>query len=281
MRETEFLADELWVRLRAEAAASPSRHCAVAYVTEPASLQMAAGDTLVVDASDAAIACGKTSASALSAIAEASAEIFSLENLHAKIYVFESCVVVGSANLSRNSQTTLEEAAIVSYDEATVQRAREYVSMLAAAGTRIDEAFLQRIRSIPVSQQTSTSVTPPRTPNDTRPSGDRLWRLAEPPAGGALLRAYFVALIQVQLGNVRPDEPFQLWNGHFRTHLESGRLRQEGRNFLLSSTGVAYFTTGKTAPRPNLLSAFLCALRTGRETDLPDGLRTTTLIPIR
>lgn len=281
MPETEFLTDQLWVRMRAEAAASRSRHCAVAYVTDPASLQLVAGDTLVVDASDVAIACGKTSASALSAIAEASVEIFSLANLHAKIYVFESCVVVGSANLSRNSQVTLEEAAIVSYDKTTVHRARQHVSILAAAGTRVDEGFLERVRRIPISQQNSTSPTSLSTSVDTQPSGDRLWRLAEPPAGGALLRAYFVALIQAQLGNVRPDEPFQLWNGNFRTHLESRRLRQEGRSFLLSSTGVAYFTTGKTAPRPDLLTGFLRALRTGHETDLPDGLNTTTLVPFR
>lgn len=281
MPTTELLVEPLWNRLRSEAAASRSRRFAVAYVTDHQALHMTRGDTLVVDASDEAIASGKTSAISIEALFEQGITLFSLANLHAKVYVFDSCAVVGSPNLSKNSQAKLHEAAVLSSDQALVSQAAAQVSIFASCGEAVDTDFVERIKGIEVAQSISPgfpkSQASPTLPAETVVN---LYRLAKPPKGGALLRAYFVALIQLQLGNFRADTPFRLWDGNFKTHLDNQRLRRDGNNFALSPTGVAYFTTGSNAAKPELLNCFLRALRTGRESDLPDGLETTTLITI-
>jgi len=241
---------------------------------------MTRGDTLVVDASDEAIASGKTGAFAIEALFEQGITLFSLANLHAKIYVFDSCAIVGSPNLSRNSQGKLHEAAVLSSDRALVSQAGEQVSMFASRAVAVDSGFVERIKGIDVTQcipaGLPNSQALPKAPADTVV---KLYRLAKPPKGGALLRAYFVALIQLQLGHLRADTRFRLWDGNFKTHLDSHRLQQLDNDFVLSPSGVDYFTTGSNAAKPDLLNCFLHALRTGRESDLPDGLETTTLIP--
>lgn len=114
---------------------------------------------------------------------------------------------------------------------------------------------------------------------DSPAPGQEIWRLAVPP-GGHLLRAYFVALMRLQMGDIRTGIPFRLWRGNFATHLESGRLVRDHGNgtYFLSTGGVAYFTTGSSAPKPAMLAGFLHALVSGRESDLPDGLASTELV---
>ncbi|CAN7564079.1 phospholipase D family protein [Variovorax sp. LjRoot178] len=262
----KFLSEELWSHLRSTAAASEVRHFAVAYVTDEAALPMSAGDTLVVDASDAAIVTGKTRAAAVQDLFNKGVKIFSLQHLHAKVYVCGSFAIVGSANLSTNSQERLHEAAILSSDRTLVRQAASRVAEFALQGKRVDPAFLDRIKDIKVAQSNDPGVG--------------LYRLAETP-GGRLLRAYFVALIQLQLENIRPNVPFRLWpDGNFGTHLRDGRLQKSGKEFIFpSQQKIEYFTTGKGAPDPAYLHCFLRALRTGEKSHLPEELEAKKLIP--
>lgn len=281
MLTTELLVEPLWSRLRSEATASRSRLFAVAYVTDHHALHMARGDTLVVDASDEAIASGKTSAVAIEALFGQGIIVFSLPHLHAKVYVFDSCAIVGSPNLSKNSQKTLHEAAIFSSDPSLVSQAAAQVSKFASRGLPVDATFVDRIKGIEVIQSMPADFPEPQTlTNIPEETVVTLYRLAKPPKGGALLRAYFVALIQLQLGHLRAEIPFRLWDGNFKTHLDNQKLLKRGSSFVLSHAGVTFFTTGKGAAKANLLNCFLSALRTGRESDLPDGLKTKTLVQI-
>lgn len=147
---TEFLATGAWDRLQAEASKSSRRVCAVAYLHDANAIRLRESDIVVVDASNDSIAQGKTSALAVESLHLAGVQIWSLGHLHAKIYVFDNCVVVGSTNMSRNSQETLHEACMITSDAAVMREARRHVEQLVSIGAKIDGDFVERIKQIEV-----------------------------------------------------------------------------------------------------------------------------------
>jgi hypothetical protein len=146
----------VWSRIKVVLDQSRTKTAAIAYVTTDAIVQFGAGDVLVTDASDNAIACGETSARVLEAAIAAGAEIYTCGGLHAKVIVFDDVAVIGSANLSERSERDLVEAAWVTDDPTVVAEARSFVARLAAQSRRIDRALLQRILSIKVARRLPT-----------------------------------------------------------------------------------------------------------------------------
>jgi hypothetical protein len=143
----------VWSRVKAISDRSQTRTAAIAYVTTDSMIQFGAGDVLVADASDNAVACGETSATILKAAIDRGAEIYSCEGLHAKLIVFDGIVVLGSANLSERSERDLVEAAWITDDPTLVDEARSFVKRLAAQSQRIDGGLLRRILSIKVARR--------------------------------------------------------------------------------------------------------------------------------
>lgn len=278
MSTIELITDNLWTRLQYEADKAHSRNFAVAYVTDALALNMKRGDTLVVDASDEAITSGSTTATAIEELFDKGVTIYSLPRLHAKIYVFDSCVIVGSANLSKSSQTRLHEAAILSSDRSLVRQAAADVSKFASQGEKIDPDFVQKIKLIDVPQRTRSPLTDPHTSPEQPNNETVLYCLKITPKKNELRRAYFIAFIMLQIGSLTPDKPFHLWKkkdgskGNFDTHLKEKRLEEKEGVYFLTKTGVNYFTSQNQAAQPEFLECFLKALRTGREEDLPAGL---------
>ena len=62
--------------------------------------------------------------------------IFSRRNLHAKMVIADDTILVGSANVSRNSRETLDEAAILTKDFVAVRRAREFFNRICTEPVR-------------------------------------------------------------------------------------------------------------------------------------------------
>lgn len=85
---------------------------------------------LVVDASESAVRSGQTCPSELAKLQKRGVRIFSAPNLHAKVFVVDSKVFVGSANVSRRSSNALVEAVIMTSDRAVVAGARRFVADL-------------------------------------------------------------------------------------------------------------------------------------------------------
>jgi hypothetical protein len=113
---TELLAGtQVWPEILRAAQSPGPRHVAVGYVTDLSWLgKPRQGDVLVVDASERAIAGGLTSPRALQPwISARGARVYSVEGLHAKVYVLGDRVVIGSANASVSSQKSLVEAVSV------------------------------------------------------------------------------------------------------------------------------------------------------------------------
>jgi phosphatidylserine/phosphatidylglycerophosphate/cardiolipin synthase-like enzyme len=122
---SEFLSSEIWETLVQRTRTARRRQFAVSYVSEDSRLRLREGDVFVTDASDGAIRSGQTSAAVLHRAHERGVKIFSCENLHAKVYVCDGWMLVGSANTSANSRS-LTEAGISSNDRALVEAAKAW-----------------------------------------------------------------------------------------------------------------------------------------------------------
>jgi hypothetical protein len=123
----------VWPMLTRAAKVSCNRSdAAVAYFGQGASrlLPLRRGSRLVVDASEMAVRSGQTHPGDLVALQNKGVRIFSVPNLHAKVFVFGSTVYVGSANVSNRSAGHLVEAMVRTTDKTTVRTARAFVRSL-------------------------------------------------------------------------------------------------------------------------------------------------------
>lgn len=264
MSNLTLLSQNLWATLASESAKSTAMIAAVAYVTNVDDLQFRANDTLVLDASPAAIQAGKTCALVVESLFDKGVLLYSSPNLHAKTYVFGSSVVVGSPNLSSNSRSTLIECAILSRDAGLIVDVKSWIEQLASRSIRVDRDYVNRVKAIAIEPR----VTPQEQAGLTG-----LWYLATPPiAITNNMRAYFLALIIAQLGTIQAKRPFRLWPGaDFRQHERERRLQKIGDRYELTQQGVDYFSEPKQRVKDDLLQLFLIAVRTGNGTALPLG----------
>jgi len=124
-----FLQDNLWSEITLLAKRSQHRFVAVAYLGKDATrlLPLRRGDVLVVDMSLSAIKAGQTNPYEIEKYLKRGVEVHSCPNLHAKVFVFDSKAIIGSANVSRNSQNNLVEVALLTTDKAIVNSARAFV----------------------------------------------------------------------------------------------------------------------------------------------------------
>lgn len=123
---------------------------AIAYANED-HLSLRSKDVLICDASDSRIATGATTYALLSELAKRKVELWHLEKLHAKVVRLHQHVVVGSANMTTNAKS-LFEAALLTDEPEALQQVDDMLKALLKGGrvTRIDQAFLKRIKAIPV-----------------------------------------------------------------------------------------------------------------------------------
>lgn len=96
-------------------------------------LPLRAGDTLVVNASKAAVASGQTAPEALRKLSCKGVRLFSCEHLHAKVFVFGRTAFIGSANVSAHSRDVLAEAILETNDPAAVGDAIRFITGLHAS----------------------------------------------------------------------------------------------------------------------------------------------------
>ena len=130
---SEFLTAEIWSQITKAVKGSRQRCAvAVAYFGKGADrlLPLAKGSRLVVDASERAVASGQTYPGALLRLVKSGVTVYSVPNLHAKVFVIGGTAFVGSNNASGRSASHLIEAATRTTDSAAVLAARQFVSDL-------------------------------------------------------------------------------------------------------------------------------------------------------
>lgn len=146
-----LLSDDLWPTLsQISKRGGGTKRAAVAYITSETYLKFGRGDLLITDACDAAISSGQTSAEVLQRAYKRGAKLFSLAGLHSKVLLLGSHAVIGSANFSESSASSLIEAAWVTDNPGAVGMSNAFVEQLVKRSQRIDDAFLSRILAIEV-----------------------------------------------------------------------------------------------------------------------------------
>jgi hypothetical protein len=140
---------------RAAKANSRRSDAAVAYFGQGASklLPLNKGSRLVVDASELAVRSGQTHPGDLIKLQAHGVRVFSVTNLHAKVFVLGKTAYIGSANASNRSAGHLVEAVVRTADDATVSSARRFVRNLCLQ--ELTPTILKRLQSM---------YRPPRIP---------------------------------------------------------------------------------------------------------------------
>ena len=131
MSVTTFLVNEaLWKEINLRVKSAKSVHAAVAYFTQAKLLPLKKGDRLVVNLSPQTLKAGSTDPSELEKLVRRGVRVFSRNNLHSKIIITDDGVIVGSANISKSSESTLDEAAIFTNDRSVIRRAKTFMDQL-------------------------------------------------------------------------------------------------------------------------------------------------------
>jgi hypothetical protein len=130
---TELITATVWQRLSKTARTSRRpAYVATAYFGKGAStlLPLPSGSRLVVNASEAAVKSGQTHPEDLQRMMRKGVAVYSVENLHAKVYVLGKAAFIGSANASRHSERIFVEAMLRTTDPRALNAAREFVQSL-------------------------------------------------------------------------------------------------------------------------------------------------------
>ena len=127
---TTFVSKDVWPRLtNAVKNARGPCEAAVAYFGIGGSklLPLSRGSRLVVDASEYAVKAGQTHPGDLLTLANRGVLIYSIPNLHAKVFLVSREAYIGSANVSANSSARLVEAVVRSTDSRVVNAAKQFI----------------------------------------------------------------------------------------------------------------------------------------------------------
>jgi hypothetical protein len=120
---------ELWDTLRKSARATKMRrYVAVAYLGKGGAsiLPLRKGDVLVCALTEQNARNGSVSPAEIGIFIRRGVRVYVQDDLHAKIFLFGRNSIVGSANLSKSSQNSLDEAALMTTDASVARRLRQW-----------------------------------------------------------------------------------------------------------------------------------------------------------
>jgi len=164
----------LWRRVRQLCRSYKNKiHVCVPYLGSGASriLKLSKGSVLVVNASDGAIRGGQTNPFEILKFIKKGINVYSFASLHAKVYIFGDTAIIGSNNVSSNSENNLMEAAIETTDNKVVSEAKLFIKHLL-----VDQITPQHAVNL------TKIYTPPRMPGgNRRKTGKQIWKNQDKP----------------------------------------------------------------------------------------------------
>lgn len=166
----------MWHEIKAVARKANQRKAAVAYVTKDL-IGFREGDVLVADASAAAIKAGETDAKLLATLLRRGVALYSCPGLHAKVLLLDEVAVIGSANMSESSRSTLVEAALMTDAPATAAGVESFLEQLIAQSEKLDGARLSELCKIVVVKRGGRGLGAARKKPRISEIGNRLWLL--------------------------------------------------------------------------------------------------------
>jgi hypothetical protein len=121
---------------------------AVAYFADGAGkrLPLGRGSTLVVDASERAVRSGQTKPAEIKKLVEKGVDAYSVQNLHAKVFVIGQKALIGSANVSNSSAGRLIEAILQIADRSVASACRQFIMNLRAEP--LTPEYLSRLQKL-------------------------------------------------------------------------------------------------------------------------------------
>jgi hypothetical protein len=145
-----IIKDKVWSQVHRLLKKRDNKIAAIAYVSKGTPLSFGDKDVLVCDASDHAIKSGVTDAATLKRFLNYGARLYSCQNLHAKILISGTSVVIGSANLSGSSENHLLEASLITTRSQIRSQINALIHNIIEVSTPIDDDFIDHISSLPV-----------------------------------------------------------------------------------------------------------------------------------
>jgi hypothetical protein len=160
---SKFLSQDIWPEI-SNAVQDAQKPClaAVAYFGKGSSnlLPLSMGSRLVVNASERAVVSGQTCPEDLQKLVQRGVTVYSVPNLHAKVFIVGRTAYIGSNNVSNNSASTLMEAAVRTTDTGVVNAARKFVNELCL--DELTPEFLEQLNRL---------YHPPQFPGGGRAKG--------------------------------------------------------------------------------------------------------------
>ena len=169
------LSKDLWTEVRKQARASNSRKAAIAYVTRDL-VGFRKGDTLVVDASTLAIKNGETDAPLLRKLHKRGVQLYDCTDLHAKILLLDDVAIIGSGNMSSNSERWMVEAALISDHGSVVAGVASLIEQLVKQSAPLDKKQIAQLCKIKVIRRGGwNGARPKRRKTRIVKLGNRTW----------------------------------------------------------------------------------------------------------
>ena len=146
----KFITEDIWNEVNNLISNSDKKKMiSIAYVTSN-SLKLTKGDMLICDASDYSIINGQTSVDILQEYLSQGVEIYSLDQLHSKFLVSEDFLIIGSANLSKNSAENLIESAVIMDSKVLIEEAILFFTKLITISENISAERIRELAEIPI-----------------------------------------------------------------------------------------------------------------------------------
>jgi len=160
-----FLSSTLWKRLQLLARRATRRSVAVPFVGTGAArrLPLSDGDVLVCRFDRATVRAGLTNPKEILHYLSKGVRVYTVGNLHAKVFILGNTCIVGSPNLSVNSENNLVEAGIETSLPRILRACRAFIESLCfdAVGPRYAEQLAQFYQS-PRPQEVPRAGAPAR-----------------------------------------------------------------------------------------------------------------------
>ena len=153
----KFITEDVWKKVNDLISNSDKKKMiSIAYVTSN-SLKLTKGDILICDSSDYSIRNGQTSVDVLQEYLSQGVEIYSLEQLHSKFLVSDDFLIIGSANLSKNSAENLIESAVIMNSKVLIEEAIMFFSKLMTISENISTERIRELAKIPIKRLEETN----------------------------------------------------------------------------------------------------------------------------
>ncbi len=179
---------EIWARIGALIQTADQAFVAVPYLGEGAAemLPLKRGSVLVTRYEVGALKAGQICPKDVIKLVDQEVQVFSEPRLHAKIYAFPDCVIIGSSNASKTSRDTLLEACVEIEDRAIIKKAKNYI--LQCANSPITPEFARALAKhyikashFPMAPQFSKAKDRKNTKSKDDMSERALWLLSTAP----------------------------------------------------------------------------------------------------